>query len=485
MPDPDGSAAGRPAGISSAADFERALAQDYLGYLVSTGLVSLGGLLLLPLITAYLSPAEIGLYSLIETAHMLGITISLLGMKFAYLYFFAHANPADRAALLGTAMFLTVGAGAAIGALLWTIFASAPLLALFNAPVLAEAWLLVPLLALGAANTILITELRAERRVAAAGVIAVAQLVVWLAASTALVMAFGLGLPGLLGGQCIGLAVANAVALASGHRPGRFGFAPAQIGPLLRYGTPLMVGLVLRYGLDSLCRFLLAALVSIEAAGGFLIAMRMALLFEGLLAIPFFTAWGGLVHHALKRPEAAAVVGRVTGIALAASGVMILLLVAAQPPLFALLAGAPMPDLAGVFALILLGKAVLVVKSPLTAGMLIGGRTGWAVDNNLQSLAVFALVAWPAIHGMGVLGAAAALLAANLLPTLWLARQAGRRLRLRIEPAALGVGATAAAGGLACSVIGPLPAVAIGAALAIGLGLGARVWRSGPLRIAP
>src|SRR3546814_3070262 len=45
-----------------------------------------------------------------------------------------------------------------------------------------------------------------------------------------------------------------------------FRWQPAQIKALLRYGLPMMGSLMLRYSLDTLCRFLLAALVSIEAA---------------------------------------------------------------------------------------------------------------------------------------------------------------------------------------------------------------------------
>src|SRR3546814_2222243 len=38
-----------------------------------------------------------------------------------------------------------------------------------------------------------------------------------------------------------------------------FRWQPAQIKALLRYGIPMMGSLMLRYSLDTLCRFLLAA----------------------------------------------------------------------------------------------------------------------------------------------------------------------------------------------------------------------------------
>src|SRR3546814_9313273 len=111
----------------------------------------------------------------------------------------------------------------------------------------------------------------------------------------------------------------------------------------------MMAGLTLRYSVDTLSRFLLAAFASIEAAGQFLIIARVATLFEALLTLPFFTAWGGLVHHALRRPDAAAIVGRVTSIALAAGALLLLAILAVQAPLFHLLAHDAMPQLAGAF----------------------------------------------------------------------------------------------------------------------------------------
>src|SRR3546814_18435340 len=80
-----------PEALDGPPAFAVALRHDYGSYLVSLGLISLGNIVLLPIITAYLSPADLGLYSLVETTMIQGITFSLLGLKFAYIYYYANA----------------------------------------------------------------------------------------------------------------------------------------------------------------------------------------------------------------------------------------------------------------------------------------------------------------------------------------------------------------------------------------------------------
>lgn len=442
--------------LRSPRDFTRALGHDYLGYLLSNGLLTLGNLLLLPLIATALTPVEIGLYGLIETAQTQGATLSMLGLKFAYLYFYAHTPAPERHRLFGTATVATALTGCMAGLLLWAMFASANFLSHFNTLPLPSAWLLLPLMGFGALQTMILGELRAERRVGLAGLIGVAQLVVWLIAAAILVLRFDLGIAGLLGGQCLGVAGAALAGLAALLRRQRFGFDARTLLPQLRYGVPLMLGLMLRYALDSLCRFLLAAWISIEAAGQFMIAMRMTLLFEGLLMMPFFTAWGGLMHHALKSPEAPAVISRVSSLSIVTATALALPMLCFQPQLFSLLAHDRAPELAATFALVLLGKVVLMAKSPLTAGILKTGRTGWSIDNNLLSLGIFGFLIWPAIHFAGLTGAAAAMLAATILPTLTLARAAQRHCPQRLWREAWAMLILAAAAGLAIGVSGPL-----------------------------
>lgn len=419
------------------ADYLVALGRDYFGYLLTNGVTTLGSLLLLPIITRALAPEEIGLYGLVDAANLIAGTFSLLGLKFAYLYFHAQIHPPQRASLLGTAFAIVTFAAAAAGLLLTAIFSSDTAMAIFGAAALPHAWLLLPLMITGGWQTLLHTEQRAERQVKAAGLISITQLAIWLASSAVLVLHMDAGLPGIFIGQILGQVTAcllALLALRNGQRlADRFGWDSAQVAPLIRYGLPIMLGLVLRYSLDALSRFMLAAVAGIDAAADFLIASRMATLFDGLLAFPFFTAWGGLVHHALKHPQAPAILARTSGLAALACAALIWLLVLLQPWLFALLADGARPDLAGLFAMILLSKAVFVLRSPLGAGIYVTGKTGWAVTNTLISLAAFAMLAWPAMSLAGSYGAALAIFTANVIGCLFLIHDSQKLLRQPIS----------------------------------------------------
>lgn len=455
---PSGTHAGAPERLEGAAGFTKALLRDTGGYLISLGLLSLGNILLLPLITAYLPPTELGLYSLVEAAQTQGLTLSLLGTKFAYLYFYAQSDATRRMRLLGNALLLVMAAGLVAGGLLALLFGQAGLMAWFDASPLPMAWLMIPLLLGGAVQTLLLTELRASRQVGLAGIISVAQLSLWLLLSVWFVALENGGLPGLLAAQAIAQGAACLAALWRTASRIVLCWDGAQTLRLLGYGLPMMTGLLLRYSLDTILRFILAALISIEAAGLFLVASRVVLLFEGLLALPFLTAWGGLVHHLLLRPDAARIAGQISSLALGMAATLALLCILLQPELFALLTHGDLPAAAGLFALLVLSRATQLVKTPLTAGILINGRTGWSVSNNMLALFIFLAVVFPLTRLAGLSGAAGALLLANLVTTATLIRAAWRDCPQQIAPPALGLVALlllVAGGALA---LGPLPA---------------------------
>ena len=448
-----------PERLAGAAAYTRALLQDFGGYLLSLGLLSLGGILLLPMITVSLTPAELGLFSLVDTALTQGLTLGLLGLKFSYLYYYAHLPAGERPLLLGNTLILSGAGSLVVGALLAGLFGNAAVMAQFDAAPLPMAWLLMPLLFTGAAQVVLLTELRAARHVKLSGVIAAAQLVLLLGCSYWMVVEQGYGLPGLLGAQLIAQGIATLVALVLLLPRLTFDFDIARSQRLLRYGLPMMGGLTLRYALDTICRFLIAALVSIEAAGLFLVVNRIASLFESLLAMPFLMAFGSLVHHALRQSDAARILGRISSVMLTAGASFALLLLALREPLFLVLAHDPLPGSAGMFALLLLSRLVMTVRSPLTAGMLRDGRTGWAVGNSALALALFLAAIWPAAYLAGATGAAAALLAANLFASIRLGLIARPLCPQQVQPQAWMLTALLGGAAAAMLVFGDLPLV--------------------------
>ncbi|HLT78018.1 MAG TPA: oligosaccharide flippase family protein [Ferrovibrio sp.] len=465
MPGRNGTVA--PDRLAGVPAFLEALRRDYVGYLLALGTLSLGNLLLLPLITACLSAAELGLYSLVVTAMVQGTTFGLLGLKFAYLYHYAQHDESERPALLGACLLLSGCASVAAGLLLWAVFATPRIMAFFDAEPLPQGWLLVPALLSGCVQTLLLTELRAARQIGLSSLIAIAQLVAMLLLSVLLVVRFDAGLPGLIaaGALAQGLACLAGLSLLAGRIRLRGALPHAR--RLLRYGLPLMAGLMLLYSLDTLARFLIAAVISIEAAGRFLIVAQIAGLFEALLALPFLTAWGGLVHHALRRPEASIILSRVSGQAIVAAALLLLGFLAVQDHLFRLLSHDAAPELAGAFALLLLIKAIQLVKSPLSAGILRTGTTGWAVQNNLLMVAVFLLTFFPFSRLWVLEGMVTAMLCANIVPMLTLTAAAHRHCPQRIRPQVWAAGLLAVSAVAATLWFGHVPAVPLAALLLV------------------
>jgi O-antigen/teichoic acid export membrane protein len=453
-------AARAPDRLEGPAAFTRALLHDFGGYLLSLGLLGLGGLLLLPMITARLAPAELGLYSLVDTALTQGLTLGLLGLKFSYLYYYANVPPDERPALLGNTLLLSGGGGLLVGTLIASLFSDAAIMAWFDAVPLPMAWLVAPLLVTGALQVVLLTELRAARHVKLAGVFSVTQLGLLLCGSYWFVVEAQYGLAGLLMAQLAAQGLTTLAAFILLRTRLRLDFDTARSIRLLRYGLPMMGGLTLRYALDTICRFLLAALVSIEAAGLFLVANRITMLFEALLATPFLMAFGGLVHHALRRGDAGLILGRISSVMLAAGALFVLLLLALREPLFVLLAHDATMAGAAIFVLLLLSRLVMTARSPLTAGMLQDGRTLWATSNSLLALLAFLAMVWPATAWWGAAGSAAALLAANCLAATRLGIAAWRRCPQRLEPRAMLLAGLAAIASGTMMMAGDLPVAA-------------------------
>lgn len=439
-------------------NFLRTLQRDTWGYVLSLGPLGLGGLALLPLMTQLLSPAELGWMAVAEALLLPAGTLGMMGLKFAYLYRFAHTPAAQQRALLATCLALGGLISLACG-LLVAVALTHPLLPGWMGwagPIpMQHPWLLALLVPSGTLQALLMTELRAQRRLRDTAVISYAQLGVTLAASAFLTLVWQWGIDGFFAGQWAGQVFAMGHVWLRLAEPGRQQprpTAPAavqwnQAPALLRYGWPLTAGLLVRYGMDSLSRVMLAGLASLEAAADWLVVSRVLSVFDVLVANPFYMAWGGLVHHALRRPDAATVASQVSRWMLGAASVAAVAAAAAYSPITWLMTGTARPDLAWLFVLLLWGKWLALIKSPLCCGVQQTGHPGWALQNNALALAVFvpaalALVQLPAPWGQAH-GMAGAMLLATLVPTMLLYRHSQAIVRQSLGPAAWCVAAAA------------------------------------------
>ncbi len=430
----------------------RTLQRDTWAYAVSLGPLGLGGLALLPLMTQVLSPAELGWLAVAEALMLPAGTLGMMGLKFAYLYRFAHSTPQQRRHLMATCLALGSLISLACGLAAMVLATHPALLGLmgWNGGVpLQQPWLLAAQVPVGTVQALLMTELRAQRRVRETAVVSYVQLGATLAATAvfAWLLAWGLDgfMAGALAGQVVGLvgvwgvlwwpSLANPQEQTKTTAAGTLQWAEAPA--LLRYGWPLTAGLLVRYGMDSLARLMLAGWGSLEAAADWLVVSRVLSVFDVLVANPFFMAWGGLVHHVLRRPDAAEVASAVSRWTLMASSVAVLVMALAYAPITELMSGQARPDLGILFLLLLWAKWLVLVKSPMCCGVQRTGDTGWALQNNTLALGVFVTTAlvlgdMPHAWSHDANGVAAAMLVATVAPAMVLFRASQQLVRQRV-----------------------------------------------------
>jgi hypothetical protein len=384
----------------------RTLQRDTWAYAVSLGPLGLGGLALLPLMTQVLSPAELGWLAVAEALMLPASTLGMMGLKFAYLYRFAHSTPQQQRHLMATCLALGSLISLACGLAAMVLATHPALLGLvgWNGGVpLQQPWLLAAQVPVGTVQALFMTELRAQRRVRETAVVSYAQLGATLAATAGFTWLLPWGLDGFmagaLAGQVVGLAGVWGVLWWPSWAARRVGTSDtpaamvqwAEAPALLRYGWPLTAGLLVSYGMDGIARLLLAGWATVEAAAEWLVVTRVLSVFDVLVANPFFMAWGGLVHHVLRRPDAAEVARIVSRWTMLNSSVAVVVMVALDAPITVLMSGEAQPGLEMLFLLLLWSRWMAVVKSPLCCGVQRYGDTKWIFWNNLMSLAIFVL----------------------------------------------------------------------------------------------
>lgn len=416
--------------INGSADALRKLREDYRDAVWSLGIPGLGQLALLPLLVATLTARELGALALIEAVMTPAATLAMMGLKFAYLYRYPQEDPQVRARLFATCLWL-----GCLLSLVTGLLVAAPLMidrvwqvAGFAHPVMRWPSLLVLAMITATVHGMLLTWWRAERALAGVTAATWAQLAGQVLVGGLAIGPGGLGVDGLFLGQCVGTLAAIGLLMRGIRRADPAAMAawqadPAEARRLLAYGWPLTLGLLVRYGMDSLARLLLASMVSLEAAGAWLVLSRLIALFDVLVSNPLLMAWGGLMHHVLRLPEAAAALKAVASRVLVGSTLAALGLTLAHQPLLEWLSGGYQSGHAWLFLWLLAGKWLVVVKSPLTSGVYLTGDTGWATRNHVSALGLFLLLGPLLTWWQDAEGLAAAILMATLIPAISLWRQ--------------------------------------------------------------
>jgi len=382
------------------------LAGDSLVYLAGTAMIGLGNFILVPLYTRYLTPAEFGVYALVDVTILIFVMVSQFGFGVSYLKWFADIGQSRRGELLGST--LTVGiVAAAIGGGLLAAGVASPIGEQWLQTVeRGFAWILVPIVMLENAQGLMFTDLRARRQPLAFSTAAVLRLLAIVGASLWFIIAQKQGVVGVFLGRLVGDSVGVLLLGIFCLRSTIPRITWAIIMPMIRYGLPLVWSALVGMMLDASGRYFLSHYSTMEQVGFYGAAIKIAGIFQMLITQPFGVAWGGLMFQIVNWPQARMVYSKILAYVFILSMAAALILALFTQTWFAIFATAAYAPAMAVFPLILLVRAVNIMEYPTAIGIYLAGKTRWfaliySIGLGLNVLMNYFLVPSHGMYGAG------------------------------------------------------------------------------------
>jgi O-antigen/teichoic acid export membrane protein len=393
------------------------LASDSAQYLVGLVVMGLANMVLLPLYTRYLSPADFGLYALIEVLVLGLISIASLGFNVSYLKWFAESEPAEHPGLLSTALWANGLAGTIAGAALSFFALSSQGTKVLGGDASSVALWLLPLILFETLQNVFLTHLRAKRRAFAFSAVSVIRLVIVAGLSIWLVAGRGLGLVGVFEARVLAdlcaLLVMWAISASDVSLKAVLTFAL----PMTKYGLPVVGSSLIMMALDGLGRFFLNHYDSLQDVGLYAVAIKISGLMRMLIVVPFGGAWAGLLFQIAKKPNAKIIYSKLFSYVLVLSIAIALVLSVLSPLLLAVFATKEYADSLPLIPWLLLVQVAVVLQYPASVGIYIGSATKWLIPIFTSGLILSIVLNWLLVPRFGMLGAALAWLGAWIFIT--------------------------------------------------------------------
>jgi len=273
-------------------------------------LLQASGIVLLPLYTRYLVPADFGILEILErTGSVLTILLMVNGVRGAAFSFFCQArDDAERARIVAT-VSLVVWLGILVG-LLAVLAAAQPLSRFLG---IDDARLTVLGLAASIAQLLPMLPMAfMQARVQSVGYI-LASLMTMISRVAIVVAAVawgGWGVWGVLWGTLIASLVAGGVLTALELR--RWGFHPdrSKLMPVVRFAWPFMPGGLCGFVLFSGDRFFLLQYCGADEVGVYALGSRLAGIVGTVAFTPLFKVWSAWLYGVYRQPDGDRAVGR-------------------------------------------------------------------------------------------------------------------------------------------------------------------------------
>lgn len=281
----------------------RAFFRDSLLY-SAAGLLSRGiSVLLVPLYTRVLSPADYGaLDMLMAFGALVNLTVALEVTQGVARYYPEASTPEEKGRIASTALWFTLGAFSlflAVGAYfapgLGTLLLDSPERASLVRLSVAGIWA-------GGLFYFAQSQLRWQLQAARSAAISVLMSVTTAVVSVYLVVVERAGVAGLLWGLLAGSALGAAAGLYLTRASYRYGFDRARLAVMLRFSTPLVPSSIAVFVAMYVDRFAIKELMTLDDVGLYGVGYRLASL-AGLLMLGFQGALTPLVFTHYRDPE--------------------------------------------------------------------------------------------------------------------------------------------------------------------------------------
>jgi O-antigen/teichoic acid export membrane protein len=467
-------------------------APSFASVLKHTGIYGLGnvgirvaGLLLVPLYTYNLTPAEYGVIEYLDlTAMAVGMLFSLGLANAIYRFYYQSPADEDRRLVVSTALLPVLAVSFAVSALL---VGAAPWLAegLFHDARFAR-WLRLLFLGFGF-NMVAefgMTYLAVRQRSALFSAITVAKFTAGALLNVLFLVVLRRGVEGILISNLITNTATGVLLLIGVVRENGRRFDGSLLRRMVAYGYPLVLVQVALFGINFADRFFLQASAGFTQVGIYALAYKFGIMLNTLIVASFFQVWNAKSFEVAGDPGAGAFYTRVftyftAGLLTAWLGMSLLI-----GDVIAVVAPASYTPAAFLVPLILAAYVANGVGTYFELSLKLTNRTPLLgaifAGTCVLCLGLYALL----IPRYGMLGAVLATAAAFVVKALWVYRESRRSFPIRYE-----FGRLAAAALLALAVWGarglvpPLPrvpSVLVGLAL-FGAYLGL-LWASGWLR---
>lgn len=385
------------------------LLRDTILFGVGTNLASIAGMFLVPLYSRAFTASDFGVYGLLEVIIQILSIFFSLGFSVYYLKCFSEIKSGEDGPLL----FNNILSWYLLFSLISASAVCSVVVILQSNALLSQAELYfvsVPMVFLEALNVIVVSDVRAKRKLGLFITLGISQAVFTLGSTIFFVISMHLGIMGILLGRLFANAIIAIILAFRYSRTYRFVLTPGFLRPLLKFNLPLLPASLVIIVMNGLPRYLLQYFAGTGEVGIFTMGMKVADIFRLVINTPFTLAWGYFSFQIAKRTDAKNIFAAIETYVLIIAVGAALCLICLDDILFKRFVAGDFGRSGEIFIYILLFYVLDITSYVMNVGFYLENRTDKVAIIQLISLLVNGICGIVLIPRYGALGAAVAMI---------------------------------------------------------------------------